>query len=80
MGAEVPAGASGAARAQGWWRARAWQDGDGAGRSVGRSGAEQGFAGDAQQPSLVPRCGCWARLNLALGAAPGGKPRRLAVP
>ena len=37
--------------------------GDQAGGRRGCSGAEQGRAGDAQQPSLVPRSGSWARLT-----------------
>ena len=37
--------------------------GTGQAGSRGCSGAEQGRAGDAQQPSLVPRSGSWARLT-----------------
>ena len=37
--------------------------GTGQAGSRGRSGAEQGRAGDRQQPPLVPRSGSWRRLT-----------------
>ena len=47
--------------------------GTGQAGSRGRSGAEQGLAGDRQQPPLVPRSGSWRRLKP--GVRPCGRER-----